>query len=227
MNFKVGAMVVAVVLASTPVMAEQLLVLESNGAELAQHTVLDSSDVITLSAGASLVLMTQSGEQINLEGPFSGVATPESNSENSSKLFTVLGALLQERKKVTTSIGAVRAATSNNLVSYPYEVTVGISGKFCYNTNIVVATEPNNDISFRNGVRRASAHTTGEKISFKPSQFGFNDGQEIKITTNGLSSDILPVKVELSGELIPDAIVFANNGCDNQAVAAVREASNQ
>lgn len=127
-----GAVTAALGFASTAMAAPEMVVIASSGGAPHQlGDMVDGGDTLTLASGQRLVLIAPDGQQVSLDGPYSGVPAPDAGVGPENRLFAAFSQMVQERKDVT-ALGAVRFGDDDTgAVPHPWAVNVGAAGDHC------------------------------------------------------------------------------------------------
>lgn len=203
------------------------IVVDSNSADYNIGEVVNSDRPLQLSADESVKLLNQSGETKTVTGPFSGVV--EFNAgEGDSKVTAALSGLFSRNMASSVKLGAVRAATpygQSEPLEGPLTIRLDRSGVYC--------VEKGREVRF---VRDSSNETTIEfrqpysslngNLSSGMTSFPIPDGLKTNVLTtvllNGRTYDLDLVEVSSSNSAVERAALYAENGCDEQALAALR-----
>ncbi len=103
----VGLMLIVLALTATKAIAAEVVVLKSTALEYKAGQVFDGSSTIELPIGARIVLMTDSGKPLTLDGPFSGPPAP-GNPANNGQLTSALSSLVAKGGVETKKLGTFR-----------------------------------------------------------------------------------------------------------------------
>lgn len=126
MSFLRPALALASLLIATSSLAAPLIIVESQGSDLAAGSTIDDKAPLTLADGAKLVLIGEDGSQITLRGPFKGAAAGAGAGASQQ-----LAGLLSARGADTTSLGAVRDAGPRAPLPEAWVVDPSASGAAC------------------------------------------------------------------------------------------------
>lgn len=89
--------------------ADSLLVLKSNARDWRQGATIDGAAVLTLVEGEQLTLLSDSGKEIAIAGPYSAAPLPIKMAPTGGGLIHSLSPLFTDTSKDETVIGAFRA----------------------------------------------------------------------------------------------------------------------
>ena len=97
-----------IAIAPVPASADSLLVLKSNAQGWRQGTTIDGAAVVTLVDGEQLTLVSGSGREILISGPYAGSPLPTETEPGGEGLIHSLAPLFTDKSKDETVIGAYR-----------------------------------------------------------------------------------------------------------------------
>jgi len=120
---------VALLLLSTPALADSLVVVESTLPAFAPGAMLDGDKPITLPEKSKLVLISDAGKTVSLSGPFSGKPGTGGKAAD-SRLTTALATLVRTSQEDANSVGAIRAASIKTRAD-ALMVNLSESGDYC------------------------------------------------------------------------------------------------
>ena len=108
--------------------AGDLVVLDSNMFGLQAGDVVDGTQQLEIPDGKRLMLISESGEVMELDGPYSGV--PEAGGGGGGGLVAALSDLILSEGTDDSSLGAVRASVADN-VKDPWLIDITRDGDHC------------------------------------------------------------------------------------------------
>jgi hypothetical protein len=96
-------------LTQSPAAAEPLIVLKSNADNWRAGTMIDGATVLTLAEGQQLIVLSESGKEMTIAGPYSAAPLPAKLAPSGQSLLDSLSPLFTGTSKDETVIGAFRA----------------------------------------------------------------------------------------------------------------------
>lgn len=113
--------------------AQQLVVIASGVPAYKPGQVVKSGTAIEIPAGASITLVTETGQMVSLKGPFSGPAKADGQGggKGDAKLIASLSGLLSGSGRETGSLGTMRAIAPPKPPTDAWVINTGKSGDFC------------------------------------------------------------------------------------------------
>jgi hypothetical protein len=123
----IGLLVVLAVSAS----ANELVVVEARGVELAPGAKVDGTKVLVLAAGQRLTLIAADGRTLKLRGPYEEAPAPGQASGSGANVGDALKNLMNQRVAGTASLGVVRAGGEAVDLPDPWVLDIGRSGARC------------------------------------------------------------------------------------------------
>lgn len=93
---------------SSPVLAEDLVVLRSSLASIRVGQIVDGGAVLALPAGGQVTLMTAQGKAVSLNGPYQGIPSPQVAGNGDRNLLSALSGLASRGGVETSALGAYR-----------------------------------------------------------------------------------------------------------------------
>jgi hypothetical protein len=120
------ALLVTVLWTSTA-QAAQYVVAEARGIGIPVGSVLDPTRPLVLRQGQHLGLISESGQMINLNGPYQRAPI----QDQGVTVTAALGGLITERNARTSEIGAVRGAAPKRPLPSPWLIDASQSGIAC------------------------------------------------------------------------------------------------
>ena len=221
-----GASLVAMAMAA-PVTAAEMVVIQSSGAPLAQGTMIDGSQPLTLASGASVTLISADGTPVTLTGPYNGTPADSAGGAGDGGVATAIAGLFSGPKTSTASLGAVRAAKAEGeeaKAPEPWVVSVEGSGNRCIEAGPTTLWRADGSkagkVTLSDGIQKASAPWPAGQSKMRVPAGYFKNGKTY--TAKMDASD----KVELQMHVVPgnlstiEKVAFmANAGCSDQAIA--------
>lgn len=149
-------------------LAEDFVVIAVSGpvSNLETGQILDEQSRLNLQDGATVSLMTQAGETIELNGPFLGAVSTKKNSatEENTKFLSTVSDLILGVKKQTTVIGAARRTLPIELPDKNHLlINVDSSGNRCIPNDGAHFWRKNSSEMIEVSLRSDSARLTGTK----------------------------------------------------------------
>lgn len=211
--------------------ANELVVVEAKGVELAPGAKVDGTKVLQLAAGQRVTLIAADGRTVKLRGPYEEAPAPAAGQVAS--MGDALKNLMNQRGSGTAQLGVVRAAGDAAELPEPWVVDVGRSGTRClpaagaavlwgpkFAANTDLAIEPA-DRSWRaKGTWPAEADrlTLGGRIPLA-------DGRSYVFDVGGNPAYVTIHRMpEGFNDPVLQAAWMIEKGCEDQARALVREA---
>ena len=117
---------------AAPGQAADLVVIASGDPAVTIGTKIDGSESISIPAGASLVLVSSTGQTIKLTGPYDGAPDP-SNTNADSRLVDSLSKLIEEEGGSTTTLAVFRGGFDKPPIGRPdiWGVEIDKEGRYC------------------------------------------------------------------------------------------------
>jgi hypothetical protein len=131
----VTALALAVLLLAPPAGANELVVVEAKGVDLAPGAKVDGTKVLQLAAGQRVTLVAPDGKTVKLKGPYEEAPAPAAGQVAS--MGDALKNLMNQRGSGTAQLGVVRAAGDAAELPEPWLVDVGRSGARCLRADAV------------------------------------------------------------------------------------------
>lgn len=221
-----GASLVAMAMAA-PAMASDMVVIQSSGTPLAQGTMIDGSQTLTLAEGASVTLISSDGTPVTLSGPYTGTPASSAAGNGNSGVATAIAGLFSGPKTSTASLGAVRAAKdvqAEAKAPEPWVVSVEGSGNRCIENGPTTLWRASGDkaakLTLNDGIRKASAPWPAGKTKMSVPAGYFKDGKTYTAAIEGGEAVELQVHVVPGNLSTVEKVAFmANKGCSDQAIS--------
>ena len=207
--------------------AAQYVVAEARGIAISAGTVIDSSKTIDLKQGQHLVLISETGQTIKLDGPYHKAPA----AEHGVQLAAAFGGLVTERGARTSEIGTTRGAAPRPPLPQAWLIDASAAGNACLMQNHSpvlwrpVATEAA-DVVISPTDRSWKAETHWPKgandLKLKD-DLGIHGDASYFIAVNGSESAIAIASVPagLTNDKMRAAWLI-QKGCDRQAQALLR-----
>lgn len=116
--------------AAAPSLAGQLVVVEARGADLKPGQSLDGGAVLTLAAGAKVVLVSAEGTTLSLKGPFASAPEGDGGGKG-NRVAESLKGLVAQRTADTSSLGAARGVAGLKALPNPWLWDATLVGDVC------------------------------------------------------------------------------------------------
>lgn len=211
---------------------EQLVVIKAAGSTYQPGDVLSTATAVSLTDGASMTVMSQSGATITKTGPFSGTISASASGADTGIVKSLQG-LFAGPKKSTASLGVVRSAGSaTDEVPEAGLVSIELSGARCLPTDGQVAfyrTQADATVRFglaeKNGVWAGSTTwNAGEQVKKLPSTVRLKDGATYIATIDGKTTELTVFRMPANLTSDVDQLKWmADTGCKSQALAKLAE----
>ena len=120
----------AVMLATTPVTARPMTVVEARGTPFKPGMRVDSETPVQLREGEKLTLIAQDGRAATLRGPYRGKAGGNVTA-GATRPGMALSALVATRRDRSTAVGAVRSGADAAPLPAPWLIDIGRPGLRC------------------------------------------------------------------------------------------------
>ncbi len=149
---------------SSALAGNYVVIAVSEGNSLTAGQVIEIDQKVELAANAKAVFISQSGEMIELTGPFSGRIsnTVDKDEEQSGDLVTTVAGLILGVKKQSSVIGASRETLPSGLADKSFWlITVDSSGPRCIPNDKAFFWRKNGEEALKVSLRSATARMTG------------------------------------------------------------------
>jgi hypothetical protein len=228
--------ILALVALARPVVAADLVVVNSSGIDLAVGQAVDGSKALTLKEGERIVLIAPSGQIVRLHGPWDAPPLAGSATANPD-VKVALKALLTQSLARTESVGVVRRTSGQVTPPEPWLLDVSRDGNRCLPENRPImfwrpdggAAHDALSISPRNGVWevRIDWPQGADRLRLPPSLLPrkalFNHSTYV-VGLSGRNAEITLISIPAAAS--NDAMRAAwmiEEGCDVQAQALLRD----
>jgi hypothetical protein len=214
----------------TAVQAAPLVIVEARGIALRPGSVLDSARTLDLKQGQHVVLITETGATLKIDGPYSG--PPIASGGGGVDLNQTLRALISQRQSRAGEYGVTRGTVLAPLPD-PWLLDVSHSGNGCLQEN-------RTPILWRPDAKTAAKITVAPVDRSWKAQATWPAGQsQLAITTDVPMHGGETYVVDFNGDefaismtLLPQALTnidmraawMANKGCEAQAQALLKTA---
>lgn len=225
------ALAVALTLLAGPVRANELVVVEAKGVDLAPGAKVDGTKVLQLAAGQRVTLIAADGRTVKLRGPYEEAPAPAAGQVAS--MGDALKNLMNQRGSGTAQLGVVRAAGDAVELPEPWVVDVGRSGARCLRADTTpvlwgprfaavtdLAIEPA-DRSWR---ARGQWPAETDRLALN-ARIPFADGGSYVFDIGGNPANVTFWRMPAGfADPVVQAAWMIEKGCEDQARALVREA---
>ncbi|MBI3507429.1 MAG: hypothetical protein HY059_21550 [Proteobacteria bacterium] len=225
------ALLLGLTLLVPPARADELVVVEAKGVDLAPGAKVDGTKVLQLAAGQRLTLVAADGRTVKLRGPYEEAPAPAAGQVAS--MGDALKNLMSQRGSGTAQLGVVRAAGDAVELPEPWIVDVGRSGARCLLADASpvlwgpkfaavadLAIEPA-DRSWR---ARGQWPAGTDRLSL-PSRIPLADGGSYVFDVGGNPANLTIYRMPAGlASPVLQAAWMIEKGCEDQARALVREA---
>jgi len=118
----------------TSAQAGQIVVIKSDAPEIVPGTIFDDDKSISVEAGNSVTLITETGKIIAIAGPFEGKAETSSEASNSNgkNIIAALSTIAKGAGSSDQALGATRAGPLELQPPTPWHITVEQTGEQCF-----------------------------------------------------------------------------------------------
>lgn len=220
--------------------AEELVVIESTLPNLAPGSIVDGTKPLTLPEKSRVVLVSESGKNIALQGPWQGKPNTGSAvaADGTPRLLTGLASLVRLSAEDANSVGAIRAASIKTRAD-ALMINLSESGDYCIaDLNSVDMTRYISESSRRvtlNAVRGDVTTTltwpAGRDRTTWPRDLPIEDGATYLVEQEGKDTRTMLVLHAIVDDTPTDAhraVFMAERGCTEQArmlLALLRKAN--
>lgn len=118
-------------LAAVPAGAANLVVIASSSPEFAPGRIVHSDDPIEVPNGATVTLVSDTGNIVTVPGPHSGPAEIAAGPGGNDGLLVSLSGLLSGPGRETASLGTMRAVAPPPSPTDPWVIDIGAWGHYC------------------------------------------------------------------------------------------------
>ncbi|MFN8759866.1 MAG: hypothetical protein ACK5XA_13800 [Tagaea sp.] len=215
------------------VRANELVVLDAKGVELAAGAKIDGSAKLTLPAGARLTLVAADGRTIKLRGPYEEAPAPSTQAAQAN-MGDALRNLMNQRGAGTAQLGVVRAAGEGVDLPEPWIVDVARSGSRCLPANAAAvlwgpsfgeATEIKIEPADRSWRARGNWPAGQDRLAL-PATIPISDGTSYQIDLGGNPAAIVVYRIPAAlADPVAQAAWMLEKGCEDQARALARMAA--
>ncbi|MBL8806208.1 MAG: hypothetical protein JNN22_05110 [Rhodospirillales bacterium] len=219
-------------LAASPAAANELVVLEAKGVDLAPGAKVDGTQVLKLAAGQRVTLIAADGRTVKLKGPFEEAPAPAAGQVAS--MGDALKNLMNQRGSGVAQLGVVRAAGDAAELPEPWVLDVGRSGARClpagaapvlWGPKFADATEMSIEPTDRSWRAKGAWPASADRLAL-PGRIPLVDGGSyiVGIGGNQAALTIHRMPAALSDPLVQTAWMI-EKGCEEQARALARQAA--
>ncbi|MBL26753.1 MAG: hypothetical protein CMM50_04270 [Rhodospirillaceae bacterium] len=228
-----AATVISAAIAMTA-QAADVVVLESSVPGLNPGDVIDASSELVLPDGLSLTLISESGDVIQLTGPFSGVPGGDTAgaAAGDSSLVGDVAALIKSAGTDVSSLGAIRAGNSDSSLQDPWLIDVSRPGTHCAPADGAVQIWRPGPESFAVLAMRPLGADKGGRLKW-PDNTAVIPWPSFMTISDGAAFDVVldegqPYRIDF--KIVPSDLPNATskaawmsaNGCQDQALAMLR-----
>ena len=224
------ALGVTVCVAAGSVRANELVVLDAKGVELAPGAKIDGTAKLTLPAGARLTLVAADGRTIRLRGPYEEAPAPATQAAQAN-MGDALRNLMNQRGAGTAQLGVVRAAGEGVDLPEPWVVDVARSGSRCLPANgtavlwgpsFADATEIKIEPADRSWRARGNWPAGQDRLAL-PGTIPISNGTSYQIELGGNPAAIVVFRIPAAlADPVAQAAWMLERGCEDQARALAR-----
>lgn len=233
MRFKLALAVTAALLLAAPLAgANELVVLDAKGVDLAPGAKLDGTAKLTLAAGARLTLVAADGRTIKLKGPYDD--SPAPGQAEQANMGDALKNLMSQRGSGTAQLGVVRAGGEGADLPEPWVVDVARSGPRCLPANVAPvlwgprfgeATELKIEPADRSWRAKGSWPINQDRLALPPG-IPISDGTTYQVDVGGNPAAIVVFRIPAAlADPVAQAAWMLEKGCEDQVRALARVAS--
>jgi hypothetical protein len=214
-----------------PATANELVVVEAKGIELAPGAKVDGAKVLVLAAGQRLTLIAADGRSLKLRGPYEEAPAPGQAAPAGANVGDALKNLMNQRVAGTAALGVVRAGGAAADLPDPWVIDVSRSGARClagdaapvlWGPRFAQAT----DIAIEPADRswRARGQWSAETDRFAlPARIPLADGRGYVFDVGGNAANVVIHRMPASfADPLLQAAWMIEKGCNDQARALAR-----
>lgn len=215
------------------VQAAEVVVLESTVPGLSPGDIIDGASELVLPEGLNLTLITETGEVLQLTGPFSGLPGGEA-ADGESSLVDDVAALIKSAGTDVSSLGAIRAGSAESALQDPWLIDISRPGIHCAPADGDVRIWRPGPESFAVLAMRPAGAQEGGRLKWPentavipwPSFMTISDGAAFDIVLDEGDPYRIEFKVLPPGLPNPSrkATWMSANECQDQALAMLRSA---
>jgi hypothetical protein len=221
---------VAVLLTAAGARANELVVLDAKGVDLAPGAKVDGTAKLTLAAGARLTLVAADGRTIKLRGPYDDAPAPATQVAQAN-MGDALRNLMNQRGAGTAQLGVVRAAGEGVELPEPWVVDVARSGARCLPVDVAAvlwgpsfgeATEFKIEPADRSWRARGNWPAGQDRLAL-PGTIPISDGTSYQVELGGNPSAIVVYRIPAAlSDPVAQTAWMLEKGCEDQARALAR-----
>jgi hypothetical protein len=225
------ALAFGLILLAAPVRANELVVVEAKGVDLAPGAKVDGTKVLQLAAGQRVTLIAADGRTVKLRGPYEEAPAPAAGQVAS--MGDALKNLMNQRGSGTAQLGVVRAAGDAVELPEPWIVDVGRSGARClradtppvlWGPRFAAVTDLAIEPADRSWRARGQWPAETDRLSLN-ARIPFADGGSYVFDVGGNPANVTIWRMPASfADPVVQAAWMIEKGCEDQARALVREA---
>jgi hypothetical protein len=220
----------AVLLTAGTARANELVVLDAKGVDLAAGAKVDGTAKLTLPAGARLTLVAADGRTIRLRGPYEEAPAPAQAAQ--ANMGDALRNLMSQRGAGTAQLGVVRAAGEGADLPEPWVVDVARSGPRClpadasavlWGPSFGESTELKIEPADRSWRARGSWPAGQDRLAL-PGTIPISDGTAYQIDLGGNPASIVVFRIPAALiDPVAQTAWMLEKGCEDQARALARQ----
>jgi len=218
-------------LAAAPLLAGELVILETNVPGLAPGDVIDGDGELVLDQGHKLTLIAESGEVMEISGPYAG-AVPSEGGGGDDSLVSEVASLITSAGTDVSSLGAVRAGEGGTAPGDPWYIDIAEPGTHCAPADGSVNIWRRSAESFSVLAMRPAGAERGGRLQW-PEGSALQDWPPFMEIEDGAVFDIVlddgapyQIRFRVVPESLPSdahrAAWMARHGCKQQAIAILR-----
>jgi hypothetical protein len=220
----------AVLLTAEPARANELVVLDAKGVDLATGAKIDGTAKLTLAAGARLTLVAADGRTIRLRGPYEEAPAPATQAVQAN-MGDALRNLMNQRGAGTAQLGVVRAAGDGAELPEPWVVDVARSGPRCLPADAAAVlwgpsfgetTELKIEPADRSWRARGNWPAGQDRLAL-PGTIPISDGTAYQVDLGGNPASIVVFRMPAAlVDPVAQTAWMLEKGCEDQARALAR-----
>ncbi len=226
------ALAAALLLAAPLAGANELVVLDAKGVDLAPGAKLDGKAKLVLAAGARLTLVAADGRTIRLKGPYDD--SPAPGQAEQANMGDALKNLMSQRGAGTAQLGVVRAGSEGADLPEPWVLDVARSGPRCLPANVAPvlwgprfgeAAELKIEPADRSWRAKGSWPIDQDRLALPPS-IPISDGTTYQVDVGGNPAAIVVFRIPAAlADPVAQAAWMIEKGCEDQVRALARVAA--
>ncbi len=226
---------VVLMLGAVAVRANELVVVEAKGVELAAGAKIDGTAVLVLTAGQRLTLIAPDGRTLKLRGPYQEAPAPgQAGAAGGGNVGDALKNLMNQRVAGTAALGVVRAGGGAVELPDPWVVDIGRSGARCvaegasvvlWGPQFVETAELAIEPSDRSWRAKGQWPAQSDRFAL-PARIPLADGRGYMFAIGGNAANVTIFRMPAAFvDPLLQAAWMIEKGCDDQARALARLAA--